>query len=981
MRKLITILFYILFSSSIIAQQKQPLDHTVYDGWQSVQQPVISNDGKWVVYMINPQEGDGELVIQSTDGGYKKMVSRGYNHVITSDSRYVIFKIRPFFKDTRDARIKKKRPDDMPKDSMGMIELGKDSIWKIARVKTFKVPEKAEGWMAWQLEKSLPATPQSVPKPDSLTLIKQIISTADSLLRVADSLKMKVNEAKQKGLSALQPPGKEQQLTPKPVEEPVEEGTDLIVKNIATGEEKRFGLVSEYYFSKKGNVLLIETTRKNSDTTSRAMVLWMHTATGKVDTVMKGLNDAKNYAIDEEGNQLAFVAERDSAAKALKKLYKLWYYQPGMNGASLKAECTTTGVRKGYMISADYQNKFSKNGQRLYIGLAPIRQPKDTNLVEFETAKLDIWHYNDDELQTQQLYQLPNELKRSYLAVINNNADIITPLGDEDLEDIKTTGDDDADVALGETSKGYRVQNQWEQHHYKDVYVVNTNTGERKLVAKKLRGGASISPGGKYVFWYNRKQRHYFIYNILSAVTSNASKFIQQPLWDEDFDNPDDPPPYGILGWEENDANLYLYDRFDIWKIDPLGNNKPVCITSGLGRKNQYTFRYIRTDPKERYLKTNQILLLGIFDYKEKGSGLKLYKLGESFVMETNRKYTGPLSMNTFFKAKNSEVFGYLSGNYNRSYNVTVVQNNNISKPFELSDINPQQKNYNWGTAELMKWKAYNGKAATGVLYKPENFDPRKKYPMICYFYETHTETLHMYQPPSPTPSRLNIPFFVSRGYVVFSPDIHYGTGHPAKDCYNYVVSGARAIVKLGYVDSNRIGLQGQSWGGIQVVQLITMTNLFKAAWAGAPVANMTSAYGGIRWESGINRQFQYEKSQSRIGANLWEQPALYIENSPLFHVPKIKTPLVIMANDADGAVPWYQGIELFTAMRRMNKIVWMLNYNGEAHNLVERKNRKDIQIREQQFFDHYLKGEPMPKWMKTGVPATEKGIEWGLKN
>ncbi|MGR2054332.1 alpha/beta hydrolase family protein, partial [Salmonella enterica] len=94
---------------------------------------------------------------------------------------------------------------------------------------------------------------------------------------------------------------------------------------------------------------------------------------------------------------------------------------------------------------------------------------------------------------------------------------------------------------------------------------------------------------------------------------------------------------------------------------------------------------------------------------------------------------------------------------------------------------------------------------------------------------------------------------------------------------------------------------------------------------------------------------------QSRIGATLWEKPNLYIENSALFSIPQIKTPLVVMANDADDAVPWYQGIEMFTAMRRLNKSVWMLNYNNEAHNLIERKNRKDIQIREQQFFDYLL--------------------------
>jgi dipeptidyl aminopeptidase/acylaminoacyl peptidase len=298
----------------------------------------------------------------------------------------------------------------------------------------------------------------------------------------------------------------------------------------------------------------------------------------------------------------------------------------------------------------------------------------------------------------------------------------------------------------------------------------------------------------------------------------------------------------------------------------------------------------------------------------------------------------------------------------------------------KFSNLNPQQADYNWGTAELYKWKTFNGKDATGILYKPENFDATKKYPMLIYFYEKMSDNLNNYIDPAPTPSRLNIPFFVSRGYLVFTPDISYTKGHPAKDAYNYIVSGAQALTKNKWVDEKNIGIQGQSWGGYQVLALITQTGMFKAAWAGAPVVNMFSAYGGIRWESGVNRQMQYEKGQSRIGYTPWEKPELYIENSPFFHLPKVTTPLVIMANDADGAVPWYQGIETFTAMRRLNKKVWMLNYNGEAHNLVERKNRKDIQLREQQYFDWLLKGERPAQWITEGVPAVDKGKDWGFE-
>lgn len=86
------------------------------------------------------------------------------------------------------------------------------------------------------------------------------------------------------------------------------------------------------------------------------------------------------------------------------------------------------------------------------------------------------------------------------------------------------------------------------------------------------------------------------------------------------------------------------------------------------------------------------------------------------------------------------------------------------------------------------------------------------------------------------------------------------------------------------------------------------------------------------------------------------------------------------MHNDADDAVPWSQGIELFTALRRLDKKVWMLQYNGEGHNLGERKNRKDLSVRLEQFFNYYLKDAMPARWIKDGLPATEKGTTWGLE-
>jgi dipeptidyl aminopeptidase/acylaminoacyl peptidase len=297
-----------------------------------------------------------------------------------------------------------------------------------------------------------------------------------------------------------------------------------------------------------------------------------------------------------------------------------------------------------------------------------------------------------------------------------------------------------------------------------------------------------------------------------------------------------------------------------------------------------------------------------------------------------------------------------------------------------ISDANPQQKNYNWGTNQLVKWTSLEGKEITGMLVKPENFDPSKKYPMIVNFYEKSSDRLHRHIAPSPGRSTINYSFYTSRGYVIFNPDVHYKIGYPGESAYNCVIPGIETLLKKGFIDKDNIGVQGHSWGGYQIAHLVTKTNIFKAAESGAPVVNMISAYGGIRWWTGLSRQFQYEHTQSRIGGTPWEYPQRYLENSPIFNLDKVNTPLLIMHNDADGHVPWYQGIEFFVGLRRLGKPSWLLNYNGEPHWPLKHQNRKDFNIRLAQFFDYYLKGAKKPIWMQRGVPAIEKGINQGYE-
>ena len=449
-------------------------------------------------------------------------------------------------------------------------------------------------------------------------------------------------------------------------------------------------------------------------------------------------------------------------------------------------------------------------------------------------------------------------------------------------------------------------------------------------------------------------------------------------FWYEEDDHPMIPEPYGIAGWTQDDQDVLLYDHYDIWKIS-TGDGKAINLTDGNGRRTKCTYRYIPTkdQTEEPFIRNDETIMLSVFNNITKENGLATVNVAKAAAPKIAA--LGGYTYGNPQKAKDAEVYAYTKGNFQCPNDIYLTYTPGRREQ-KLTSINPQQKDYNWGTVELFHWNAFDGTQLDGLLYKPEDFDPTKKYPVMIYFYEKRSESMYNYIMPQPSWSTVNLAFYCSRGYIVFVPDIVYHAGTPGESAYNCIVSGAEALARNTWVDKDNMAIQGQSWGGYQVAYLITRTNMFKAAGAGAPVANMTSAYGGIRWQTGMSRQFQYEQSQSRIGRDLWNGVELYMENSPLFKLPHVSTPVLIMHNDNDGAVPWYQGIEMFMGLRRLGKPAWLLEYNNEEHNLKERRNRKDLTIRLQQFFDHYLKNAPMPAWMKNGVPTSRKGEYFGFE-
>ncbi|MCX6574368.1 MAG: prolyl oligopeptidase family serine peptidase, partial [Candidatus Aminicenantes bacterium] len=465
------------------------------------------------------------------------------------------------------------------------------------------------------------------------------------------------------------------------------------------------------------------------------------------------------------------------------------------------------------------------------------------------------------------------------------------------------------------------------------------------------------------------EDRNYYAYRVLDGKTFNLTAKLGVSLVDETWDSPAEPGPYGTGGWTDGDASVLIYDRFDIWEIAPDGS-KARMITNGAGRRDRTVFRTMSLDPDQKTVPAKAPLILTATNETTRASGF--YRVNLAAPGDPVRLVMPDKQLGGLRKAKNAGVYVHTEQRFEEFPNLWA-SGPDFAGARQVTDANPQQAEYNWGKAELIEYLNGDGKPLPAILIKPDDFDASKKYPLMVYIYETMAEGLHRYYPPSPG-TNINFTRYVSNGYVVLMPDIVYEVGYPGPSSLKCVVPAVVKVLDMGFIDPKRVGIQGHSWGGYEISYMITQTDMFAAVEAGASVVNMTSAYGGIRWGTGMSRAFQYEKTQSRIGAPLWSRALQFIENSPLFWVEKVRTPYLSIHNDEDDAVPWYQGIEFFSALRRLGKEAYMVNFNGEKHGLRERDNQKYWTVYLDEFFDHFLLGKPRPEWMEKGVPYLERG-------
>jgi len=874
--------------------QKPILDSTIFGKWPFLDDPKISCDGRYAMYLtINQPSESRTLTIQATNSAWKKEFSGIISDEFSSDGSWAIFMDTNY--------------------SLVFQSLRNDTKFSYSNVASYKLTRKG-------------------------------------------------------GLVAIQRNDSQR---------------SLILVNLTTGMERNYSNVLNYAIGEKGDILILATAVSgNSQTLTEIDAIKLKENNRTV--LWKG-NDINALILDGEDNQIAFIERRENIYKN-----QLWNCNISESYCSLLTDDSLQGTDFGFHLGRII--KYSNDGKNIFFSL--IKQ--DIRKLKGKMTDVEVWNYHDFKLQPQQLADLnPTNILRPQptfttsvrirdkiiIRLEGENDRIISPLSSKFFSD---------DYVLMVHNRG-DADNEWNWNPeaQSSIILASTIKSDRKVLdsglAEPIFSTFRLSPSGKYVIYYNPIEKNYFSYSISTGSAINLTQNLGG-RWTT-FERNDEPDsaylPFRLGGWSKNDSYAFIYDQNDIYMVDPSGKRSPKNITNGYGRSHTLIFR-LAGDYFDKFVPENKKLIISAFDRSNKNDGFYVLNQGQSKDPEilTMEPYifTGPdesldVVTNSPIKAENNESYIVRRMSATESPNYFYTQDFKGFKP--LSRLNPENK-YNWLTSELIKFPTQNGDSSMGILYKPENFSPDKKYPIIFSYYERVSDALHNYIYPDACHGPINVPFFVSKGYLIFMPDIHYRVGFPGKSALLAVTYGATYLSQFNWVDSSKMGIHGHSFGGFETNYIITQTNIFHAAMSSSGMSDFISSYGSIIGK-GTSRQGQYEIHRDRIGSTLWERPELYVENSPVLKADRITTPLLMMSNRSDSDVPFPQGVEFYTALRRLGKKVWMLQYSGADH-LVFNNAASDLTQRICQFFDYFLKGMPPPKWMTMGISAYMKGYDDGLE-
>ncbi len=912
----LSLAFLLLLAVPAAAQQRGALSFTDLMKIRQVADASISDDGHWIALTARPDRGDPEVLVHATRGATRYSVPLGSNPVIAQGGAWVALRLNPSFEATEKAKA-----GDAPRRGMALLATATGEVTQFPEVQDFAFTEDG-GWLVYHRFEA---------KPDSAA-------------------------------KAEAPKGKRKA------------GTTLVLRHLATGREIEVPHVRAFAISP--HRALVAYAVAAPDNARDGLYVRDLSAAGEPERVVHATAFGHYAQLTwSEVGSLAFVAATENGdGEPGRGSLAAWL------GGETRTLVATDAGPAGWVVPSVNELRWSEDGNRLFFGWRPLRadevkegsappgaeradSAKPFNAYDsvaiLKGSGVDVWHWKDPRINPQQKILWPREKDRTYRAVHHLATSRTVALAGLDLPEVDVPSN--PRIALGRSELPYLWESTWTGGAF-DLYAVGLEDGKRTLVAERLSGRPFLSPEGKYALYWNAG--HWHLYDVTAGTTRNVTAGLPVSFADEDHDTPDEPGGYGIGGWTEGDQAVLIYDKFDIWSV-PTGGGRPWMITDGAGRREALQYRVIDTDPDAEAIGVRDPLLLSSYNDRKKNHGFwraRADRPGVTRLLEEERRFAFRA------KAEDADVLMYTREAYDEFPDLWVADLN-LAGARKVTDVNPGLiERFAWGTAELTEWTSMDGRPLQGVVIKPGNYQAGKRYPVLVYYYELSSQRLYEFNAPAVN-HRPSFPLYASDGYVVFLPDVRFEIGRPGYSATKAIVPGVQHLVDMGLADPKAIALHGHSWSGYQTAQVVTQTDMFRTAIAGAPVGNMTSAYSGIRWGSGVARQFQYEKGQSRLSGSLWEARDEYIDNSPVFFADRIHTPLLLLHGDVDDAVPWYQSIELYLALRRLGKEVVFLQYRDEPHHPQKYPNKLDWAVRMKQWLDHYLKGAPPAPWITEGVP------------
>ncbi|MBK9241212.1 MAG: S9 family peptidase [Acidobacteria bacterium] len=906
----------------------------------------LSPDGKWFAYRVAPLEGNSEVIVRSTSGAqeWKFPAGEGAGPMSFSDDSMWFATSTSLTRQEAEAARRARRPIQT---SALIVNLSNGEKVSVPKVRRFAFNGETGGWIAMHRY-----------GPDAAAGAG----------------------AAPAGRGAGPAPAADAPRDTRP------RGTDMILRELKTGTELNVGNVFEFGFNKSGKYLALNIDA--ADQAGNGLQIRDMSA-GTITSLETDKAFYERMAWTQEGDAISMLKGTDDRAYR-ERLFSVMGFTGFGSGAPKKVVYDPKQDKTfpaEMSISGNRAPTWTENRDALIFGIAELTKvPRPAgrgNAAPAEGAdaaepgargagpaatpdpdarpNLVVWHYKDPRLQSAQRVQENQDRSFNYVTMYRPGENKMIRIADDEVPDIQITGR--GQWAIGTSDAAYELMANLNGQSFRDVYAIDTKTGRKTVVKKNLRWTNTASPDTtKYLYYENK---HFHVFDVATGATRNITEKVPTSFINIEDDHNIIDPPTQAMGWTSDNQYILISDRWDIWKVPVAANEAAVNLTvNGKRDSIRYQGRVPGIYQNERGIDLSKPQYFSVMGEWTKRAGygiLEPGKTGLKMLLWEDASITG------LQKAEKGDTWLYRKETPTVAPQVYVTDAT-LTAGRKIVDMAPAAESLAWSAgAQLIEFKNDKGERLQASLYLPANYEKGKSYPTIVYIYERLTQGHNQYG--RPTTNGFSRQAYTSNGYAVLQPDIKYYINDPGMSAAWTLPAAVKAAVATGVVDPKRVGLHGHSWGGYQTAFTITQSDVFAAAIAGAPLTNMISMYSIIYKNSGGTNGSIFESSQGRFTTGPWANWEAYTRNSPVYHAAKVKTPLVILHNDQDGAVDFTQGVEYFNTLRRLDKPVVMLEYPGENHGLARPANMQDYTVRMKEFFDHHLKGAPAPDWWKDGVP------------